>query len=85
MKVIGQAGGNQIFDTTYSIRDVSIQGKIMNPIINAVRKNVAIIERNLPTDKMNTNFNTTIPNRYEDRIIFSYAGTSAKHVTYGEN
>lgn len=81
VKIIGQAWG-QFFDTTYSIKDISIQGKMMNPIINAVRKNVAILLRNLPDTKMNTNFSVSTPNTYQSTVIFAYTGMSPVHVSY---
>ncbi len=83
VKIIGQAGG-QFFDTTYSIKDIAAQGKLMSPIINAARKNVAILTRNLPSDKMNTNFSVSTPNTYANAIIFSYTGGSPVYVSYDD-
>lgn len=83
VKIIGQAGG-QFFDSTYSIKDIAAQGKLMSPIINAARKNVAILTRNLPSDKMNTNFSVSTPNTYANTIIFSYTGGSPVHVSYDD-
>jgi hypothetical protein len=53
VKIIGNLGGNRIFNTTYSL-----DGKLSattNKILNEVRKNISLGTRNVPTSKKNTN------------------------------
>ncbi len=82
VKVLWNLGGSQILDTTYNIKNTSIQGTTMNNIINSIHKNVSLMLRNLPADKINTDFTTSNPNISGDKIIFVNTGSITQHVNF---
>jgi hypothetical protein len=53
VKVIGNLGGNRIYNTVYDLNG-KISPATTTKIVNEVRKNVALVTRNLPTNKVNT-------------------------------
>lgn len=85
VKVLGNLGGEQILDTTYTIKSTSLNGTSMNDMINTIRKNTSYLLRNLPTSQFNTDFSTTNPNTSNQAILFVNTGSSSEYVslTYG--
>lgn len=89
VKVIGNLGGNRIYDTVYSL-DGKISPATTTKIINEVRKNTALVTRNLG-GKINT---ALISNNVFDnaaivsvgnKLVFENTSSSVARVNYTSN
>lgn len=71
VKILGNIGSAKAFDTEYSL-GVKFDSANTASIINTIRKNIALMTRSLPSDKMNTLANTN--NFLHDFMYFKWSG-----------
>ena len=91
VKVIGNLGGNRIYNTTYDLNG-KISPATTTKIVNEVRKNVSLVTRNLPANKTNTRLVTN--NVFDggsaivsigNKLVFDNTGTTVARVDYTSN
>jgi hypothetical protein len=81
VKVIGSLGGSKSFDTTYAL-GARFSEASMASLVNLVRKNIALLTRNLRPSQINTNFATTAVNTIGDKIIYINTGSTINRINY---
>ena len=67
VKILWSIGGSLIFDTPYDVGE-SFGSVTMTTFIDKVRKNVALLSRNVPSNFINTDFSTT--KIFENKMIY---------------
>ena len=82
VKVLGNIGWNSSFDTFYSA-GTKFNTSIMNDTLNKIRKNVAILSRNISNSYMNSWFASS-PTRLGNKIFFINKGTIPKTLRYSD-
>jgi hypothetical protein len=88
VKIIGNLGGNRIYNTTYDING-EISPATTTKIVNEVRKNVSLVTRNLPADKINTTLLTnnvfdgeTNVRSIGNKLVFENLSATVARVNY---
>lgn len=54
----------------------------MNDNLNKIRKNIALLTRNIPTEYMNTLFNATTYTKLDNKVFYINTGSTVKTLTY---
>ncbi len=81
VKIIGNIGSDRIYDVLYGVGD-RYKWVSMAEYTNVVRKNVALLTRNLNTSQMNTDFTTTFPKKVNNFSYYTNSETTAKTLVY---
>ncbi len=91
VKILWSYGGNRIFNTIYTL-DGKIAPATVTRIINDVRKNVALLTRNVPDNKINTEIDSSrifahstsagVPNSLDNKLFFINESASIARVDY---
>jgi len=91
IKILWNYGGNNIYNTIYDL-DNKISPATINKIINATRRNVSLITRNIPDTRINIDrvgniFDTTWPGLKEiaDKLIFRNTTNQQARVIYTQS
>ena len=80
VKVLGNIGGNSSFDTFYTL-GARLNTSLMNDTLQRIRKNVAIITRNIPPGYANS-FATNTPQALGNKIIYTNTTSTYQVLTY---
>lgn len=90
VKILWSYWGNRIFDTIYTL-DGKIAPATVTRIINDVRRNIALLIRNVPSNRINSNIaswvfdhsdNSGEPRRLGDKLFFVNNGATSARVNY---
>lgn len=81
VKVLGNIWGNSTFDTFYSA-GTKFNASLLNDTLNRIRKNVALITRNIPANLAN-NFGNTTPEALGNKIVYINTSSALQTLTYG--
>jgi hypothetical protein len=90
VKIVGNLGGNRIYNTTYDLNG-KISPATTTKIVNEVRKNVSLVTRNLPANKVNTElvthnvFRNSATVSIGNKLVFDNTGTTVARVDYTSN
>jgi hypothetical protein len=90
VKVIGNLGGNRIFNTIYDL-DGKISPATTTKIMNEIRKNVSLVTRNLPANKINTTlatyriFDSANTVSIGNKLVFENTTPTVARVNYTSN
>lgn len=83
VKVLGNIGWNSVFDTFYSA-GTKFNVNVINDVLNKVRRNIAILTRNISTEYMNTSFGITPITPLANKLLFINKNNNIQTLKYSD-